>query len=670
MKLFSFTYKWLPLLATVMLVNMTQAQFAYDYKRSADKFYAAGDYFSAADNYEKLLNAKSAKGTTTEPYTVQGKGTRPVKGGSFSHDEIVYRIAECYRQLDNYAKAEKWYGEAAANGKQFPLAAYWYGVSLRANGKLPEAEKSLQSFLAAYRQNDEYKEKATLELASVQFIQQQLAKKDIALYTVNGVNVNAGGADYAAAWNNGLVFTSTRADSTVLNSKNKNPYVNNLYGAAYTDGVLANPVKMVLPVTDQMEQGVASFTADGNTMYFTRWIKKNGKNQASIYVTKQQNGVWSAPEAVNAKINVAGYSAQEPQVTPDGKYLLFASDKPGGQGGFDLYYAALNASGQPGAVNSFGNTINTKDDDRAPFYYAPGATLVFATKGRVGMGGFDLFTAKGNVGGNWEQPVNLGYPVNSIKDDIYFFNKGTDRLLKDAYISTDRSSECCLQLFTVNKVYKKYVTGQVTDCKTAQPLAAVHVKVSGGINTSLTTDANGNYFFEVPAFQAMQYTGSKENYTNGELKTDQSNPSGDTLTNPSFCLSPVEVVVTPPPVEEKKTELKAYFDFAKFDLRPETGVLLDTIVAILKREPKLGVEIYGYTDKKGTDGYNLNLSKQRAEVCKNYLVQNGIAVSRLVVIPKGECCEAATETKADGSDDADARQKNRRVEFKIILQSI
>lgn len=660
-------YKWIFTLVAVAALQTSFAQYVYDYQRSGDKFYAGGDYYSAADSYEKLLEQKGAKGASTEPYTVQGKTAR-TKKAAMNREEIVYRIAECYRHLNNYAKAEKWYGEAAAfRTAQYPLAAYWYGVSLRANGKFAEAEKSLQSFLTGYKANDEYKERAALELASVQFIQQQMARKDFKDYAVNAMNVNATGADYAAAWNNGLVFTSTRADSTVLTGKNKNPYVNNLYFAGASDGVFASPAKITLPVTDMMEQGVASFTPDGSAMYFTRWVKKDGKNLASIYVSHQTNGAWSAPELLAGKINVPNYSSQQPQVTADGKYLLFASDRPGGLGGFDLYYATLNKNGQAGAVNNLG-LVNTKEDDQAPFYYQPTGTLVFASKGRVGMGGYDLYQAQGVIGGFFSEPQNLGYPVNSIKDDIYFFNKGTDRLLKDAFISTDRGSECCLQLYTVNKVYHKFVSGVVTDCKTSQPLAGAAVKVSGAANLNLSTDNNGAYFFEVPAFNAMQFTGEKENYNKGELKVDQPANGSDTLLNPSFCLAPIEIVA--PPVEEKKKELKAYFDFAKYDLRPETGVLLDTIVALLKREPKLGVEIYGYTDQKGSDGYNLNLSKQRAEACQKYLMQNGIAASRLVVIPKGECCQEVPETKPDGTDDADARQKNRRVEFKIILQTI
>jgi outer membrane protein OmpA-like peptidoglycan-associated protein/tetratricopeptide (TPR) repeat protein len=669
MKLTADIKKILVMAVAVASVSTAFSQYAYDYKRSADKFYANGDYYSAADNYEKLLDQKAGNGSTTEPYTVQKKGAKALKA-DVNRQEIVYRIAESYRQLNNYTKAEKWYGEAASNKTQYPLAAYWYGVSLKANGKFPEAERSLQDFLASYKTNDEYKEQAQRELASVQFIQQQMGRKDLQLYSVSSLPVNAAGADYAAGWNNNsLVFTSTRADSSLLTGKNKNPYVNNLYTAAGSEGVYTASQKMVLPVNDNMEQGVASFTTDGSKMYFTRWVKKNGKNLASIYVSQQQNGSWSAPELVGGKVNVEGYSSQQPQVTADGKYLLFASNRPGGAGGFDLYYASLNNNGQPGAVNSMGASINTKEDDQAPYYHQPTGTLVFATKGRVGMGGYDLFESKGTISGGFNEPKNLGYPVNSIKDDIYFFNKGTSRLLSDAYISSDRSSECCLQLFAVNKVYMQYVTGLVTDCKTNQPLGGATVKVSGVRSLSLNTAENGSYTFEVPAFGDLQFVASKENYNDATASLGKPLAEMDTLQNNSICLTPIEVVVTPP-VEEKKVELKAFFDFARYDLKAETGILLDTLVALMKREPKLGIEIYGYTDKKGTDGYNMNLSRLRAEACKAYLIQNGVAASRLKVFAKGECCEEKPETKEDGSDDPEARQANRRVEFKIILQSL
>jgi len=666
-------YKFsITLFALVLICALnSDAQPVYDYKKSADRFYAEGDYYSAAENYEKALDAKS-KGGTTEPYTVQKKGAK--QKAATKREEIVYRIAESYRFINNYSKAEKWYAEASGFSKaEYPLAKYWYGVSLRANAKFAEAEKALQEFINGYTANDEYKKQAQLELADVKFIQQQMARKDLDLYKVNSVSVNAIGADYAAAWNNnGLVFTSTRADSTAIKGKRKNPHVNNLYWAQSTDGVFAAAQKITIPVNDDMEQGVASFTPSGDKMYFTRWTKKDGKNLASIYMSEMKDGAWSAPSLVAGKVNAEGYSSQQPYVTSDGKYLLFASDRPGGSGKFDLYYATLRSNGEAGAVSNFGNSINTAEDDQSPFYHQSTQTLVFATKGRVGMGGYDLFESKGVIGNAFAAPQNLGYPVNSIKDDIYFFAKGNDKLLQEAFISSDRSSECCLQLFTVNKIYKKYVSGIVTDCKTEQPLAAAKVQVNDGNGKALftlSTDNAGAYRFELNNLPAMQLNASKQDYKDGSLSLQQPPANADSVTNATICLSPIEKEPEPQPEPqpEEKKDLKAYFDFAKYDLRPETGVLLDTLVALMKREPKLGIEIYGYTDKKGTENYNDNLSKLRADACKAYLVKQGINASRLKVFAKGECCQEMEEVKADGSDDPDARQMNRRVEFKIVL---
>jgi outer membrane protein OmpA-like peptidoglycan-associated protein len=135
----------------------------------------------------------------------------------------------------------------------------------------------------------------------------------------------------------------------------------------------------------------------------------------------------------------------------DGKTLLFASDKPGGSGGFDLWYAVLDANGKPEKVVNLGSTINTPSDEQAPFYHEASGTLVFSCNGRVGMGGFDFFYSKGTIDA-WGEPVNFGYPVNSIKDDIYFTSQGSAKnMLENVLLSSDRSAECCLELFTLKK---------------------------------------------------------------------------------------------------------------------------------------------------------------------------------------------------------------------------
>jgi OmpA-OmpF porin, OOP family len=422
--------------------------------------------------------------------------------------------------------------------------------------------------------------------------------------------------------------------------------------------------KVAVPVA-QMEQGVASFTPDGNKLFFTRWTSKQARNFASIYVSDHSTGAWSEPVKVNG-LSEDEYSAQQPFVTADGKYLLFASNRPGGSGKFDIWYAPLSASGEVGKPMNAGKTINTKEDDQAPYYHQSTSTLVFASKGKVGMGGFDLYQAKGTLGGSFNEPQNLGYPVNSNKDDIYFTTAGTGQLLKAATISSDRSSACCLELFSVSKLYKKYIAGSVTDCKTNELISA-DVRLS--VPAKMLSSVNGRFIYEVDELTTAQITATKNQYRDTSASLLPLNNDDDTL-HTSFCLAAVEAepevpVVSPQPTVPPKVAL---FDFDMYKLRGETERVLETIAALLVREPMLGVEIIGHTDAKGTEGYNLKLSELRALECKNFLLKKGLPEDRIKTTALGESEPLKQEKTVSGKDDPRARQANRRVDFKIYLR--
>lgn len=661
-------------IAIVCCMPLAYGQAVYDYKKSADQFYAKGDYYSAAIYYEKYLEQKGkpAKSASYEPYLVQGSGKKVSSKKDKSadtRDEIVYRIAESYRKLNDYAKAEKWYEELAkANNPAYPLAGYWYGVSLRANEKYDEAAEQLKTFAASYKQSDEYSKQAAIEIANCNFIQGQLKRKDADLYKTEKLAVNVQqGSNYAPVLdnNNNLLFTSSRADSSVLTAKNKNPHVNNLYQSA--NQAAATKLAIAAPVAG--EQGAASLSADGNTLYFTRWTQNGAVKSSSIYVSKKENNNWSEPVQLNANINAEGSNARQPYITTDGKYLFFASDRAGGYGKFDIWLAPVDASGNAGTAVNLGNTINTTEDDQAPYYHQAIQQLIYASKGFTGMGGFDLFSSKGVAGGSWSAPVNLGYPVNSVKDDIYF-TSNSKQLLENAIISTDRGSDCCLELLAIHKTYKKYITGVVKDCGTGAILDNVAIRASNDKGATLVTQqtgTDGSYLFETTAFVPLQIAASKAQYRDTLVSFAVPVADVDTLYNAAICLA---AIPPPPPVVDTPAnpeEQKAYFDFAKYDLKPETVVLLDTLANILKRERSLGLEIVGYTDKYGTPEYNQKLSEERANACMNYLIQQGVEARKLKATGKGECCPVQPETNSDGSDNPTARQANRRVEFKIIF---
>jgi len=673
MKLMKFSILTCLLFSTII----AQAQYIKDYRREADRFYEAKDWQNAALNYEKFLTSKKGLGRDyieNNPYAV--KATEPKKGTPTKPVEVPknvslklinYRIAESYKNLDNYKLAEPWFAKVVASDKEsYPLSPYYYGVCLRALAKYDEAQTQFSNFLESYKADDDFKKKATAELNNLKFIIAQTKGKEQKLFVVNkmqdGINTTEHGQNTAPFVSNGnLYFTSSRPDTIIVKKQKKAIHNNNLF--SYKQGTA--PAKAGLPIDEDMHQGSASFTPDGKTVYFTRWAIKGAKI-ASIYKSSiTDNGTWGEPEKLGKDINVDGFSSQQPSITSDGKYLLYASNKTGGKGKFDLWYATLE-DGKIGASVNFGEPVNSADDEITPFYHVPSKQLVFSSQGRVGMGGYDLFQAKGNVGGSFNEPKNLGYPVNSQKDEQYFYCGDEKFLLKNFYISSDRGSECCLELYTANKLIKKWITGRVVDQKTGQPVAGANLRITndkGVVLPQVTTDNNGIYFVETDPYNSLianatkdQYEPSKQSIT-GDFNID-------TLKREDWALTPIPP--PPPPVITEDKPLIVRFDYDSSNILPEYQESLDSLAAMMARDVDMKVEIGGYTDQHGDEKYNKALSQKRADAAKKYLVQKyNTDALRLTTKGYGKCCPIEKEVNEDGTENEQARKTNRRLEFKM-----
>ncbi len=685
----SFYRKLIPFIVLCAIMpSLLMAQYKEDYLKTANLYYAKGDYYSAAKYYEMHLAGKSnVKPSEYAPYAAQkqAKNAAPKDAATpvSSKEAITYRIAECYRMLNDNENTEKWYAQSIGfDHSKFPYILYWYGISLRANKKYEEAKNQFLKFSDEYKKDDSYSQSTQKELATLSFISTEMAKKDIGSYSVQkmGGDINPGAANYAGITNgNSLFFTSTRPDTTQKTSKLKSPYINSIYQAVKSGNGFSSIKKTTIVQAGGSEQGIASLSPDGKRIYFTNWHKdKAGKNMAAIFVSDAKNDTtWSEPALMDSTVNAAGYSAQQPSVTADGKYLFFSSNRPGGEGGFDIWYISL--TGAAPAVNA-GKTINTAYDEQAPFYHTYSQTLVFASNGRTGLGGFDIYSSKGNIASNaFAQPQNLGYPVNSVKDDMYFFSgsKSSIHLLDIAMVSSDRASACCLELFAVKKTYKKYITGKVIDCKTGSALAAVDVTMEdtikhAGLYTQPTA-SNGTYFMEVGNYNGLKVSAQKAGYVNAAGSITLPINETDTLFNADICLNPVEipkdstVVIPQDSTSPSGTPMFVYFDFDKSNIRDDAYKVLDSLASILNKVQGLSIEIDAYTDGKGDEAYNLKLSRARAEACYDYLVNiKKIKADRFMIRANGKCCHVAEETTSDGQDNPDGRQLNRRVEFKIV----
>lgn len=635
------------------------AQRAADLRKSADFYYNTGDYYSAASYYQQYVDGgKSGKPSEGgfRPYAVSlAKPSKAATGGASSEAEILYRLAESYRRINDHQHAATAYGQLLQkDAAAYPEARYGYGMALRALGQPAEAKAQLEQYVQSGGRNAAA---AQAELRSIAFAAANPASAPQTTVSRMQEPVNSAETNYAATHAaGGMIFTSSRPDSTL--QQGKNPYANALYRSSG-----GSVEKLPIDIGDAAGQGAASMSADGNRIYFTRWRYDRGNTVSEIWTSSRNGSGWSAPAKLAAPVNADGSNAKQPHITADGRYLIFASDRTGGQGGWDIWMVPMTAGGEPGVAENAGAVINTAQDEEAPFYHAPTQSLVFASRGHAGYGGLDLFSSAGAPGSAFAAPQNLGLPVNSNKDDAYFSTNSPDRLLKDAVISSDRGSDQCLSVYRIDKTYRQFVAGSVTDCSNSQPLAGATVSLAG---KQVTTSADGAYLVEVSSFSGLSLSAAREGYLDGSLAVAKPERGDlDTLRAAAVCLVPraAEAPVAEAPAQDNTV----LFDFAKWSLRPETARTLDTLAAILKREPMLRIVVSGYTDQVGSDEFNQKLSRDRANACRDYLLRKGIAASRIEVVAKGACCPLKPEKTADGQDDPAARQMNRRVEFDIKL---
>ena len=643
----------------------------------ADQYFAAGDYYTAANLYKQYLNpSKSQRSRSDFPLNV--KRRRAGRGGKkVSRNDILFKQAESYRLANYWVEASETYKECIDKDDTHRIESlYWYAVCKRGLGDYTAAEESLNKVLASEGANSRYGQDAQTELETLKYIRKELSRPDSALVKMRKLSIpnsHEKGAfalapvAIAPAGSNQFLVSSTEADSA--QTKGVNPYHSHLFYAALNNGALTDMTPVDLPGGSiQDNQGAACMSKDGNYLYFSQWKKINGKTASAIYYSAKQGTGWGEPILLPL-INVEGYSSKQPFCSADGNYLFFASDCPGGSGKFDIWYARLKNDGTTEKPVNAGKDINTSDDEQSPFYHNRSSTLVFASNGRPGLGGYDLFSAKGSEV-TWSTPKNIGYPVNSSRDDIYFYADEKKALLTDAIFSSDRGTGCCLETYTISKAPKqKLLKGIVLDCKENSPVAnaIITLKDASGNIKEDTTDADGKYVFEIidDNYQDLVMTITRESYndTISAIKvkdTDESDLLIDKLINTDLCMEKVEKKL----VIKAENVVTVYFDFDRSNLKEPATAKLDSIYNVLMESPAATIQVSGYTDGLGSVQYNKRLSDKRAKACAAYLLKKGIKRNRISFESFGACCPVEME-KINGRDNPDGRSRNRRALINI-----
>lgn len=678
--LFSAISRWvivgISLLICVLLSVKAGAQGTTGYFTQAEKLFSQKQYYEAAQYYEKYLSTETGTASRSTPFAVKKK--TPGKSNLNIHNEAVYHLAESYRNINDFTKAEKLYKEATSfSAKAYPASLYWYGVTLRSNKKYAEALDAFVSFQENYTHMDELLIGADKELENLKFIleQQQMLK---APFTVQKQNIGINGAAYAASApvNDTVYFTST-ITGKATKPGDAAPVQAALYHAV-SDGesFSSEQQKVSIPGIKENHAGLASFGKKGKKMFFTRWITEKGEQLAAIYTSEKKDTGWTKPVKLGEPVNMPGSSSTQPFVTTDGNYLLFSSNRAGGIGKYDLWYATLDSNCNVLTVTNMGNIVNSANDEFSPSYHTLSRQLIYSSNGRIGMGGFDIYHARGDFQLlNWEKPLNAGAPLNSSKDDLYFISTDEDNLWNTGLLSSDRENDCCLEVYTFKQENAQFVSGSVVDCKTQQPLSGVSLKVKdskkGKLLTNQQTDAAGSYRFNLTNTSRFDIIAEKDGYEPlTENYTVYFESGKDSVQNSVICLTLKPVNNSNPELDDMLESLTqastlAKFTYNKASLGNAYHDKLDSLAAIMNRYPDIVIEIGGHTDSKGKVEYNLALAQKRVDACIKYLVKKGINKDRLVGKAYGECCPLEPDF-IDGHDNPAARERNRRVEYKLL----
>jgi OmpA-OmpF porin, OOP family len=646
-----------------------RTQFVTDFRRVADTYFLHKDYYAASEFYFRALNLLPAATEPVIPNSLKEEKEKLRASGNYEY--LVFQLAESHRLYRNFIEAEKWYVIARGfSSPKYQSAGLHYAQCLRANQKYPEAIRELDSFLAKPAITAEERKTGEFELACCRLAIVEMKYPRLDIISKLPPGVNSPGSNYAMVMGaDGAYFTSSRpvqvpekkallvkdddSDTKILSKST--PFRNALYYVKHA-GTGPDVEEVGIRLAKDYEAAAVSFSPDGSRLFFTAWPSSR-KSGCMIYTSKRQSGSWSEPEMLGSQVNTAGFNAMQPMMSADGKYFLFSSDRPGGYGKYDLWYCPVFADGQLGPAVNLGPGINTDGDEQAPWY--GNGRLVFSSNGKVGLGGMDFFEVRGNFR-SWEEPQNMGFPFNSSKDDLYFYP--ADESGNKAFISSDRESVCCLEVFTATRSVLR-IGGKLIDCATGKPLAGAKVTFTDLV-TNMQGDtvlgAAGSYEFSLDRRKPFRITASRNDYFSKVLSytTDQV-LSVDTMLNAELCLQPYKKDV---PI----TLENIFYEFDSANLTDTSKLVLDQLVKIMKDNPAIEVELSAHTDNKGTDDYNQELSQRRAQSCVDYLMSQGVAGTRMIAKGYGEARPVAPNTFKNGNDNPDGRQKNRRTEFKVM----
>lgn len=601
-----------------------------------------------------------------------------LKGSKLSNSgKGNFLIAESYRLSNRLKEAEEYYEKAGGKGFDKDSIQFYYSQALKANKKYDEARKELQD-LQARTANEPLKDRAAAELNALTYLD-NLRKKESYYRVKNLELLNTPASEYSPAYlNNELYYTSSRGNGRLYEATGT-PFTS-IYKVASRGANVDMATVALLPSsinTENVNNGTVAFSPDGKIMLFGKGNtgKKKGAEDVDLYLARYRNGQWSDPQIITGSVNTPKSWDSTPAFSPDGRTVYFASNRAGGYGGTDIYAAQIDSRGRFSRVRNMGPEINTAGNEMFP-YVAEDAKFYFASDAHPGFGGLDLFVVK-RVNGK-TTIENLGEPVNSNGDDFGIFLVRPDR---GFLVSNREGGKGDDDVYTfVNedpdlRVVNYYLAGVTyTPDKAGKLQILPNTKVSlidadKNIMQDYVTGTDGKFLFRVYENENYNLIGEQDGYLvkRQTYTTFGKGVDPKTLTELITNITLDTLVVLDKIEIEKVFRLEnIYFEFDSVRITRQAAKELDNLVQLLLDNPEIKIEMGSHTDSVGSNSYNYELSKGRAESTVRYLIAHGIAADRLVARGYGEEKPIARNTNPDGTDNKAGRDRNRRTEFKIL----
>jgi outer membrane protein OmpA-like peptidoglycan-associated protein/Tfp pilus assembly protein PilF len=639
-----------------------------DLKKLGNSYVMQGDHNSAITYYEAYLKRLPSDG------------------------KIQYKLAESYRAVRDYERAEKMYLKAyTTDPEKNSLALYYYAEMCKTSAKYPKAKEQYAKFIKEYKGPETALKKqakkevvfcdsiSTIINQSQKFVVQHLDTSiNKAHVELSPVSLDETTLLYASLRTNKKEYVTEGEDSANIPTRKfyTAKKVNNewVFENEFMAGTYNKPGENV---------GNATFTPDGNKMYYTS-CKPNWKGVVvcAIYVTEKVKGEWTEPVKLNKTINNPNYTSTQPAVSIDpvkgNEIIYFVSDRPKGKGGLDIWYFVYDKKKKLyKAPKNAGVKINTGKDDMTPFFDNDTRTLYFSSAGWGGLGGLDIYKVLGDSK-KWTNAENLGEPVNSGADDIYYT---ISKNREEGFLVSNRkggvslkNATCCDDIYSHKQTsyIHLFVMGNVKELlgnKTTGNLDSALVDLylvdkkypEPVLIKSILVDKDGNYKTSIEAGQEYKMVAKKIGYLNTSESAviNTKNEAQDKTFESNFILSKSS--------NKAITLENINYEFDRSDLMASSTLALDTtLLKIMTLNPDIIIEISSHTDDKGSEDYNMKLSQKRAESVVNYLISRGIDKNRVKPQGYGESQPIAPNKNKNGSDNPEGRAKNRRTDFKVI----